>query len=87
MIVEYGFALPDNRYDFFRLKRVNLEDIRKAASDLDLLHNLASPADTEINLLNLKLKDTIRCDLKLSGLHRDLLRLIRCSLKPDPKYP
>jgi len=31
LIVEYGFALPDNRYDFFRFKGINLEKIRKAA--------------------------------------------------------
>jgi hypothetical protein len=87
LIIEYGFTLPDNRYDFFRMKRVSAEDVRRAAETFGLGGALASPEDTEINLANLKLKDTIRCDLKLSGLHRDLIRLIRCSLKSDPKYP
>ena len=87
LIVEYGFALPDNRYDFFRFKGISLEKIRKAAQDLGLQNSLASDEDTIINLKNLKLKDTIRCDLKLSGLHRDFLRLIRSSLKPNPQRP
>lgn len=84
LIVEYGFALPENRYDFFRMKRVSLKEVKAAAEEVGLSSCLASDEDTQINLLQLKLKDTIRCDLKLSGLHRDLLRLIRCSLKPKP---
>jgi hypothetical protein len=48
---------------------------------------MCSKEDAITNLSSYKMKDAIRVDLKLSGLHRDLLRLIRSALKPSQYQP
>jgi hypothetical protein len=82
LLIEYGFTIPENRYDFVRMKKLTVNDIFKACDELGLSHAKALPDEAEVNLATIKMNPEIRVDLKLSGLHRDLLRLIRCSLKP-----
>jgi hypothetical protein len=81
LIVEYGFCIENNRYDFYRFKRIDLDDVKKALKERGYEKIIADPSLIQKNLDKLKLKEAIRCDLKLSGLHRDILRLIRSCLK------
>lgn len=66
LLVEYGFALPNNPYDFFRVNNVTLQTF-----------GLQPCAVFESRLKQLNLKETIRADLKDMGLHRDVLKLLR----------
>jgi len=68
LLVEYGFAIPMNNYDFYRVNNVTIADF----------------CDTEIptyrgNLETINLKYTLRADLKIMGLHRDVLKMIRAN--------
>jgi hypothetical protein len=82
LLIEYGFTIPDNRYDFVRFTGLKVQDVMQACDEIGLGSAKASADEAEINLAALKMKSEIRVDLKFSGLHRDLLRLIRASLKP-----
>ena len=91
LLIEYGFTVPDNRFDFVRIKDINIERVKRAANDIGLSDKVVLPIeDIKKNLAKYRMKDTIRVDLKLSGLHRDLLRLLRSCLltttdDTDPK--
>jgi hypothetical protein len=67
-LVEYGFAVPENKYDFFRV------------SDTDIKTFFSSEhPEYQTRLEKLNLKTKIRADLKEMGLHRDVLKMIRCN--------
>ncbi len=68
MLVEYGFAIPNNCYDFYRVNNVTIQDF--SANELPSYRK---------NLEELNLKDTLRADLKIMGLHRDVLKMIRAN--------
>ena len=85
LLIEYGFTLLENRYDFVRFKKITLDDVLQTCDELGLSDLKAGKDEAEVNLGSYKLKSEIRVDLKLSGLHRDLLNLIRASLKPQSK--
>lgn len=68
LLVEYGFAIPNNCYDFFRVNNVTISDFELSQRPF-FQHNLDA----------LNLKDTLRADLKIMGLHRDVLKLIRAN--------
>ena len=72
LLVEYGFAIANNRYDFLRVCDLQVEEICK------FRHPLYSERLAEHNL-----KPVIRADLKIIGLHRDVLRMIRCNIDGD----
>lgn len=84
-MIEYGFTIPDNRYDFVRIKDITKEQILQVIKN-ELSgkgHDGQVVEDTESIMKNLekyKMKDRIRIDLKVSGVHRDLIRLIRACL-------
>lgn len=73
-MVEYGFAIPDNRFDFFRRSNLTLATFY---GDL-MVVSPAIRAKFDEKLDNLGMKDTLKADLKTMGLHRDVLKLIRC---------
>ena len=62
LLVEYGFAIPDNPYDFVRINSVNLNTFGLPPPSCDL-----STAEAG------GLKPEIRADLKKAGLNRDVL--------------
>ncbi len=74
LLVEYGFAIPDNRYDFVRRSNLNVQsfygELMFVSPDVK--------AKFDENLAELALKSTLQADLKLMGLHRDVLKLLRC---------
>lgn len=72
LLVEYGFTIANNRYDFVRVNNLKVEDICKYKHPL---------YDQRINELNLK--SAIRADLKIIGLNRDVLKMIRCNTDGD----
>ena len=74
LLVEYGFAIPDNRFDFYRRSNLTLSTFY---GDL-MVVSPAIRAKFDENLDNLGLKDTLEADLKTMGPHRDVLKLIRC---------
>ena len=72
LLVEYGFTIANNRYDFLRFSNLKVEDICKFKHPL---------YEEKIAEHNLKLE--IRADLKIIGLNRDVLRMIRCNTDGD----
>ena len=74
LLVEYGFAIPENRYDFVRRSDLTIKTFYG-----DLMQ-VSAPmrAKFEEKLNQLGLKETLQADLKLKGLHRDVLKLLRC---------
>jgi hypothetical protein len=68
LLVEYGFAIPNNCYDFYRVNNITIADF----SETELPSYRA-------NLEAINLKDTLRADLKIMGLHRDVLKMIRAN--------
>lgn len=79
LIVEYGFAQENNRYDFVRLNGIGWDKLRDVARDIGV--ETVRDDDVKERLKSIKMKEVIRCDLKLSGLHRDLLKMIRCIVR------
>ena len=73
LLTEYGFAIPNNRYDFVRRSNLTLATFY---GDL-MVVSPAVKARFEEKLLELGMKDTLQADLKLMGLHRDVLKLLR----------
>lgn len=57
-----------NNYDYYRVNNVTIKDF----SDYEI------PSYRQ-NLEALNLKDTLRADLKIMGLHRDVLKMIRAN--------
>lgn len=79
LIVEYGFTLPNNRYDFVRTDLISYQTLVKHSQGILSDKQLPSKLEFEKRLLlQHKLKSEIRADLKGSGLHRDVLKCIRC---------
>lgn len=66
LLVEYGFAVRFNEYDFFRVNNVQISDFTSEVSP-NFDSNLKS------------LKPVIRADLKQLTLHLDVLALIRAN--------
>ena len=73
LLVEYGFTIKSNRYDFVRVKDVCIEDFYADWEDQD--ESLKSMYSQ--NMEKYWLKDRVRADLKLVSVHRDVLKLIR----------
>ena len=72
-MVEYGFAIKDNQYDFVRRKNLTVDTFypgRAVDGKVDELF-----AD---KLMALNLKPQLQADLKQVALHRDVLKLLRC---------
>ena len=72
-MVEYGFAIKDNQYDFVRRKNLTVDRFypgRAVDGKVDELF-----AD---KLMALNLKPQLQADLKQVALHRDVLKLLRC---------
>ena len=78
-MVEYGFAIPDNRYDFVRRSNLNLASFYGEL--MSVSPDVKAKFEQKLNENNLK--DTLQADLKLMGLHRDVLRLLRCFVTAD----
>ena len=68
LLTNYGFCLPRNRYDYFRVNGVTLKTFK-------------SPERPEFraNLEALNLKEELRADLKINCVHRDVLKLLRAN--------
>ena len=74
LLVEYGFAIPENRYDFVRRSNLTLATFY---GDLMVI-SPAVRAKLEEKLDAIAMKDVLQADLKQMGLHRDVLKLLRC---------
>ena len=71
--MRYGFAVPRNPFDFVRRSNITIETF--------IEEPIADPAVKTLfdaKLAEFNMKDTLQADLKASGLHRDVLTLIRC---------
>jgi hypothetical protein len=44
LIVEYGFCIENNRYDFYRFKRIDLDDVKKALKERGYEKIIADPS-------------------------------------------
>ena len=73
LLQEYGFTTKDNPFDFVRKVGVTIETV--LGSECESSAVLKSAYEKQLAKLNLKEK--IQVDLKLAGLNRDLLKLIR----------
>ena len=69
LLVEYGFAIAHNQYDFLRVNNVQITDFCDQVSDT-----------FQQRLDEYNLKACLRADLKIISLHRDILKLIRANL-------
>lgn len=67
-MIEYGFAIPNNCYDYYRVNNVQIGDFCDV--EIPAYHS---------NLDALNLKESLRADLKIMGLHRDVLKMIRAN--------
>ncbi|CDW87774.1 UNKNOWN [Stylonychia lemnae] len=90
LIIEYGFTLPNNRYDFVRPELITIDSVVNLMNEVHTDHQLYHTNLNEFIIRDTlrnkyKLKDKIRVDIKLSGLHRDLLRYLRCFFSPNYK--
>ena len=65
LMIEYGFACRNNCYDFYRAE-LKTYDFSHEQSMLEEL------------LRKNRMKSNITCDLKKSGLHKDMLVFMRC---------
>ena len=74
-MVEYGFCIPDNPFDFVRLDNVSIETFKEGP---------AESSDFLLNLDIMNMKQVIRADLKHAGLNRDVLKLLRADCTPEP---
>jgi hypothetical protein len=81
LLIEYGFTQADNRYDFVRFKGITIDKVVAKVRELGI--SVVELEESRRRLDEIKMKEILRCDLKLSGLHRDLLRLIRAALPND----
>ncbi len=70
LLTEYGFAIPNNPFDYFRVKNVTIESLTQSKAHGSYDSNLGN------------LKPVIRADLKKAGLNRDVLRMLRAN-SPD----
>ena len=73
LLVRYGFAVPRNPFDFVRRSNITIQTF--------IEEPIADPALKTLfdaKLAELGMKDTLQADLKASGVHRDVLALIRC---------
>ena len=81
LLVEYGFAIKHNKYDYVRHKDIT---IKTFFPDSEMTDEQA--LKFEELLAELRLKDRLQADLKSTALHRDVLKLIRCFVKAtNPK--
>jgi len=65
LLMEYGFSLENNKYDYFRLD-LSLEECSNVANE-----------NKSTNLEKIHMKPNIRVDLKATALHKDLLLYLR----------
>ena len=72
LLTDYGFCLPRNRYDYFRVNGVTLEAFK-----------VTEQAEFRANLEALNLKPELRADLKINCVHRDVLKLLRANLASE----
>lgn len=86
LLIEYGFAIKNNRYDYLRVKNIDIPSLIKEHK-LDLSPKIRE--DFEEKLDDLNLKSELQADLKTASLHRDVLKLLRAYVQasqPDDTW-
>ena len=77
LLVEYGFCIANNVYDFVRVKGIDVATFYPKTKD-----NKAFISKVEAALSqNFNMKGSLQADLKESFLHRDVMRLIRQTIR------
>ena len=79
LLVEYGFAIKNNKYDFVRHKNISISNFYPELKTEPMNEEVALNYENELE--NLWLKPILQADLKSAAVHRDVLKLLRCYVK------
>ena len=72
MLVEYGFTISNNQYDFLRRKKVTIETFHPTEQIQDEIRERYKE-----RLAHLNMKEVLQLDLKINAVHRDALKMLR----------
>ena len=87
LLLEYGFTIPENRYDFVRFPFLSWSSLSDALSRVksqsaDHITGIVMAEEFGKALRKrYRMKEKIRVELKFSGFHRDLIRFLRVFLR------
>ena len=72
LLVEYGFTILNNQYDFVRRKKITIETFLQTEP---IQEEVRQRYEERLALLNMK--EELQLDLKINAVHRDALKMLR----------